>query len=444
MTPGQTAAADFLRRREGFRESPYYDVNAYRAGYGSDTMTMADGTVVPVRQGMTVSREDAERDLSRRIPEFERRVVAAVGQDQYAALPPNAQAALISIAYNYGTLPGSIRAAARSGDTAALAQAVAGLVGDNQGVNAGRRREEAAMIAGGAAPNAMVAPRATTNAMLVPQDATAMNMPQLPTFAPPRTLAEADYQKRMMDMVADLEKKRIEAERRRGEQPSRVEEEGQTAEARERGKLTAEKEREDRQKQEGRQRLESVLRDMNTQYERLNARAGIPSESRSAGANIGAFAAGTAPGQAVGRALATPSQTARNQIESLRNELLQAFKAATGMGSKEADSNADVQRLMSAMSDTTMSIESVRGIMQNFSKRYGLGELNFPETAPAAPPNAAPAARPAEGVPGPRRGAAVPTGRPTLEQFLERARPANPNASIEDLTAYYNRTYGGR
>ncbi len=229
MSPGQTAAADFLRRREGFRESPYYDVNAYRAGYGSDTVTLADGTVVPVRQGMTVSREDAERDLSRRIPEFERRVVAAVGQDQYAALPPNAQAALISIAYNYGTLPGSIRAAARSGDTTALAQAVAGLAGDNQGVNAGRRREEAAMIAGVPAPNAMAAPGATTNAMLAPPDAMAMNMPQLPTFAPPRTLAEADYQKQMMDMVADLEKKRIEAERRRGEQPERVQEAGQTA-----------------------------------------------------------------------------------------------------------------------------------------------------------------------------------------------------------------------
>jgi GH24 family phage-related lysozyme (muramidase) len=232
MTPGQTAAADFLRRREGFRDTPYYDVNAYRAGYGSDTMTTADGTVVPVRQGMTVSREDAERDLTRRIPEFERRVVSAVGQDQYAALPPNAQAALISIAYNYGTLPGSIRAAARSGDTAALAQAVAGLVGDNQGVNAGRRREEAAMIAGGTAPNAMVAPRATTNAMLVPQDATAMNTPQieLPTFGgPPRDLADADRRKRILDIAGEFEKARLEAERRRAEQPARVQEAGQTA-----------------------------------------------------------------------------------------------------------------------------------------------------------------------------------------------------------------------
>jgi len=109
---------------------------------------------------------------------------------------------------------------------------VAGLVGDNQGVNAGRRREEAAMIAGGTAPNAMVAPRATTNAMLVPQDATAMNTPQieLPTFGgPPRDLADADRRKRILDIAGEFEKARLEAERRRAEQPARVQEAGQTA-----------------------------------------------------------------------------------------------------------------------------------------------------------------------------------------------------------------------
>ena len=277
MTPGQTAAADFLRRREGFRESPYYDVNAYRAGYGSDTVTLADGRVVPVSQGMTVSREDAERDLTRRIPEFERRVVSAVGQDQYAALPPNAQAALISIAYNYGTLPGSIRAAARSGDPAALAQAVAGLAGDNEGVNAIRRREEAAMIAG-TPVNVMSGRGATTNAMLAPPDAMAMNMPQLPTFAPPRTLAEADYQKRMMDMVADLEKKRIEAERRRGEQPERVQEAGQTTEAQERARIQA---REAEAKRAEAEKLNTAI----SELERISRPGGLL--ERSTGSGVG-------------------------------------------------------------------------------------------------------------------------------------------------------------
>lgn len=239
MSPGQTAAADFLRRREGFRESPYYDVNAFRAGYGSDTMTTADGTVVPVRQGMTVSREDAERDLARRIPQFEQRVVAAVGQEQYAALPPNAQAALISIAYNYGTLPGSIRAAARSGDPAALAQAVAGLAGDNQGVNAGRRREEAAMIAGGAAPNAMAAPGAAmpANAMLAPPDATAaqrpLGIPEFPGLPRAANLSDADLIKRIRDIQSKEAEARMQADLRRENAP---------AVAREGGMLTGEQE----------------------------------------------------------------------------------------------------------------------------------------------------------------------------------------------------------
>jgi GH24 family phage-related lysozyme (muramidase) len=233
MTPGQIAAANFLRGAEDYRGTPYYDVTAYRAGYGSDTTTLADGRVVPVRQGMSVSREDAERDLARRIPEFTQRAAANIGQDRFDALPPNAQAALISIAYNYGHIPESIRASARSGDLTALSRDVAALA-----ANPSRRRQEAAMIAGGAAPNAMVAPGAATpaNAMLVPQDAMAMP-PQidLPTFGgPPRDLADADRRRRILDIAGEFEKKRLEAERRRAEQPERVEEARQTTGATER------------------------------------------------------------------------------------------------------------------------------------------------------------------------------------------------------------------
>jgi GH24 family phage-related lysozyme (muramidase) len=444
MTPGQTAAADFLRRREGFRESPYYDVNAYRAGYGSDTATLADGTVVPVRQGMTISREDAERDLTRRIPEFERRVVSAVGQDQYAALPPNAQAALISIAYNYGTLPGSIRAAARSGDPAALAQAVAGLAGDNEGVNAIRRREEAAMIAG-TPVNVMSGRGATTNAMLAPPDAVAVSpLPELPTFGgAPGSLAEADRRKRILDIAGELEKERLRAAQRREDAPAAAAQAGMTSLEQTRGRLTAEQEKEERKKQEGRTNVNTTLGKMFAAYERLNEIGGIPSETRGTGGNIAAYAAGTAPGQAVGQALGTRAQSVRNELQSLARTLITDIKNSTGMSAQEMNSNVELQQMLAAVSSPTQSIESVRAIIQNLSERYGLGQT-FAPPAPAQAPAAAPATRPAEGVPGPRRGAAAPAGRPTLEQFLERARPANPNASIEDLTAYYNRTYGGR
>jgi len=49
-------------------------------------------------------------------------------------------------------------------------------------------------------------------------------------------------------------------------------------------------------------------------------------------------------------------------------------------------------------------------------------------------------ARGAQTTTAPGAGGARP--KPTLQEFLTRARPQNPNTSDEELTAYYNRTYG--
>lgn len=137
-----------LREFEGFRDTPYWDVNAQRAGYGSDTVTRADGSVVPVKEGMTVSREDAERDLARRSREFEQTAIGQVGQDAWSKLPANARSALTSVAYNYGSLPGSVVSAVKAGDVNTVADAVYGLRAHNDGVNANRRAKEAAIIRG--------------------------------------------------------------------------------------------------------------------------------------------------------------------------------------------------------------------------------------------------------------------------------------------------------
>jgi GH24 family phage-related lysozyme (muramidase) len=234
MTPGQMAAANFLRGAEGYESSPYFDRTAYRGGYGSDTVTRADGRVVPVQQGMTISREDAERDLARRIPEFTQRAAANIGQDRFDALPPNAQAALISIAYNYGHIPESIRASARSGDLTALSRDVAALA-----ANPSRRRQEAAMIAGGAAPNAMAAPGAAmpANAMLAPPDATAaqrpLGIPEFPGLPRAANLSDADLIKRIRDIQSKEAEARMVADLRRENAP---------AVAREGGMLTGEQE----------------------------------------------------------------------------------------------------------------------------------------------------------------------------------------------------------
>jgi len=233
---------------------------------------------------------------------------------------------------------------------------------------------------------------------------------------------------------------------RREEQPARVTEAGETAEAQARGRATVEREEREQNRQRGRESIESVLNDMVTSYRRLDELGGIPSERRSGLANVPAYLASTTPGQEAGKALGTQSQTQRNQIQASVRQLLTAIKNATGMSAQEMNSNVELQQLLAAVSSPTQSIESVRGILSSISRQYGLGQLNFPE--PTAPPAAA-ASR--EQAPGPRRGAATPAApaagaAPTLEQFLAAARrePRNAGVSDQQLTDYYNRTYGGR
>lgn len=142
IAPGMDAIS-LIKDFEGFREKPYWDVNAYRAGFGSDTVTLSDGSVQKVTQGMRVSLEDANRDLARRIVEFQRGIVSDIGQNRWDRFTTEQQAALTSIAYNYGSLPDRIIAAVKGGTSQDIATAIGRLAGDNEGVNESRRFREA-------------------------------------------------------------------------------------------------------------------------------------------------------------------------------------------------------------------------------------------------------------------------------------------------------------
>lgn len=147
-------ATGLLKNFEGFKSTAYKDVNAYRTGYGSDTVTRADGSIIRVTPTTTVTREDAERDLARRTREFANTARQNVTANVWDKLPPNAQAALTSYAYNYGSLKNSqsvVKAAARSaetGDMSYLANAIRNRQVDNNGINAKRRNQEADYILG--------------------------------------------------------------------------------------------------------------------------------------------------------------------------------------------------------------------------------------------------------------------------------------------------------
>lgn len=141
-------AVDLLKGFEGFSGSAYYDVNAHRVGYGSDTTTDVQGGVHQVDKSTMVTRADAERDLARRAQETQQGIIGKIGADAWNKLNDNQQAALTSLAYNYGSLPDRVVGAVQSGDPAAMSQAVARLGMDNNGVNRERRAKEAALLYG--------------------------------------------------------------------------------------------------------------------------------------------------------------------------------------------------------------------------------------------------------------------------------------------------------
>ena len=141
-----------------------YDVNAWRLGHGSDTITNADGTHSPVTQGMTTTQADADRDLARRADLVKQSIINYVGQAAWDAATPGMQAAAASIVYNYNDphrIP-SVMTAFASGDPQKLATALQARANDlprranGVGVNAGRRNDEAAVAVGHPIPPANV------------------------------------------------------------------------------------------------------------------------------------------------------------------------------------------------------------------------------------------------------------------------------------------------
>lgn len=142
-----TAAAAMIRKFEDFRSRAYWDVNAWRAGFGSDTFTRADGSVGRVSRETAVSLEDAERDLTRRLREFDKVIERQIGAATFEGLSPAKRTALEDIAYNYGSLPSRILPALKSGDDAEIARAIRALAEDNGGINRARRMAEADLFA---------------------------------------------------------------------------------------------------------------------------------------------------------------------------------------------------------------------------------------------------------------------------------------------------------
>lgn len=105
-------------------------------------------------------------------------------------------------------------------------------------------------------------------------------------------------------------------------------------------------------------------------YNRLETGGGITSTGKGAMDNVSASLSSSGIGQGVGKIFGTKNQSARNDIAMARPALLAALMKATGMSSKQLDSNAELKLWLSTATDPTLDVESNRKALDNIEKKY--------------------------------------------------------------------------
>ena len=174
-----TTTAEFIAGFEGYAGRAYWDVNAWRLGYGSDT---EGPDQVHVTEGMETTKARALQNLALRIPQFQTEAVygkTGMGRDTWEKLTNNQRSAITSLVYNYGRLPVVVTPS----DPEKTAAAIKALQNANGGVNRKRRIAEAAFYL-------------TPDAATMPQPRPAAPVPQapapyVPIPAPPPPAAPA-------------------------------------------------------------------------------------------------------------------------------------------------------------------------------------------------------------------------------------------------------------
>jgi hypothetical protein len=118
----------------------------------------------------------------------------------------------------------------------------------------------------------------------------------------------------------------------------------------------------------------------------LKNSGGMSSTSAGALSNlITSTQTGTA-GQFLGGVFGTEAQSKRDQLKSVRLQLLNAIKEATGMSAQQLNSNVELQTYLKSLGSEGMTAEANLAIIDNLSKTYlgkGMMQPDKPKPSPA-------------------------------------------------------------
>lgn len=121
---------------------------------------------------------------------------------------------------------------------------------------------------------------------------------------------------------------------------------------------------------EGQAALGDTLSTAKTLISDLAKMGGITSTSKGALANLITSTQTGIIGQELGRKFGTAAQAKRDELKSIRLQLLNAVKEATGMSAQQLNSNVELQTYLNSLGSEGMTKEANEAIIENLSRRY--------------------------------------------------------------------------
>ena len=172
----ETRVAKLLEDYEGLRTEAYPDpatkAKPYTIGIGATRYPPGFRLSGEVKLGDSITKEEAYEIKAHDIKRHTDIAISEVGSDVWSKLPDNVKAALVSKAFNYGslqeTLSGLVKTAASSGNYQPIADYFRNtLAAHNGGINSWRRNDEAGIIEGGMSARAGISfPKSAAEAQI--------------------------------------------------------------------------------------------------------------------------------------------------------------------------------------------------------------------------------------------------------------------------------------
>ena len=129
---------------------------------------------------------------------------------------------------------------------------------------------------------------------------------------------------------------------------------------------------------EGQIALADTLSTAETLVKDLAKMGGMTSTSKAPLANLVTSLQTGTVGQLAGRTFGTTEQAKRDELKSVRLQLLNAVKEATGMSAQQLNSNVELKTYLDSLGSEGMTKEANLAILDNLSRRYLKGEAAQP------------------------------------------------------------------